>query len=62
MRTRLKAQCAALALLAIAGVTTQAAETLNVVTFGGAFEAAAIALATVIGAVTPAGGVSTPRT
>ena len=41
MRTRLKAQCAALALLAIAGVTTQAAETLNVVTFGGALEAAA---------------------
>jgi putative spermidine/putrescine transport system substrate-binding protein len=41
MRTHIKAQCAALAVLAFAAVTTQAAETLNVVTFGGAYEAAA---------------------
>ncbi|MCI3207802.1 MULTISPECIES: ABC transporter substrate-binding protein [Pandoraea] len=44
MRTSLKTHCAALAVLAFATTattTTYAAETLNVVTFGGAFEAAA---------------------
>ena len=44
MRTHIKAQSAALAVLAAAAfttVTTQAAETLSVVTFGGAYEAAA---------------------
>ncbi|SAK46885.1 extracellular solute-binding protein [Caballeronia pedi] len=41
MRTNIKAQCAALALAAFATVSAQAAETLNVVTFGGAYEAAA---------------------
>lgn len=41
MRTHIKAQCAALAVIAFAAVSTQAAETLNVVTFGGAYEAAA---------------------
>jgi putative spermidine/putrescine transport system substrate-binding protein len=41
MRTNIQAQCAALAVLAFATVTTQAAETLSVVTFGGAYEAAA---------------------
>ena len=41
MRTFIKAQCAALAVLAFANVPVQAAETLSVVTFGGAYEAAA---------------------
>jgi putative spermidine/putrescine transport system substrate-binding protein len=41
MRNHIKAQCAALAVFAFASVATQAAETLNVVTFGGAYEAAA---------------------
>ena len=41
MRTSIKTQCAALAVLAFATVTVQAAETLSVVTFGGAYEAAA---------------------
>jgi putative spermidine/putrescine transport system substrate-binding protein len=41
MRTHIKAQCAAFAALAFTAVTTHAAETLNVVTFGGAYEAAA---------------------
>ena len=40
MRTQIKAQCAALALLAFGTMTSHAAETLHVVTFGGAFEAA----------------------
>ncbi|MBP0594885.1 polyamine ABC transporter substrate-binding protein [Paraburkholderia sp. LEh10] len=41
MRTHIKAQCTALAVLAFAAASAQAAETLNVVTFGGAYEAAA---------------------
>ena len=41
MRTHIKAQCAALAVFAFATIPTHAAETLSVVTFGGAFEAAA---------------------
>jgi putative spermidine/putrescine transport system substrate-binding protein len=41
MRTLIQAQCAALAVLAFATVAAQAAETLSVVTFGGAYEAAA---------------------
>lgn len=41
MRNHIKAQCAALAVFAFATISTQAAETLSVVTFGGAFEAAA---------------------
>ena len=41
MRTLIKAQCTALAVLAFAGATAQAGETLSVVTFGGAYEAAA---------------------
>ncbi|MFX1671633.1 polyamine ABC transporter substrate-binding protein [Paraburkholderia sp. A2WS-5] len=41
MRTHIKAQCAALAVVAFACVSAQAAQTLNVVTFGGAYEAAA---------------------
>ncbi|SAL48173.1 extracellular solute-binding protein [Caballeronia humi] len=41
MRTNIKVQCAALAVLALANVHAQAAETLSVVTFGGAYEAAA---------------------
>ncbi|MEM5345427.1 polyamine ABC transporter substrate-binding protein [Paraburkholderia azotifigens] len=41
MRTHIKAQCVALAVVAVAAVTAHAAETLNVVTFGGAYEAAA---------------------
>jgi len=41
MRNSIKTQCAALAVLAFATVTVQAAETLSVVTFGGAYEAAA---------------------
>ncbi|MDR3097225.1 MAG: ABC transporter substrate-binding protein [Paraburkholderia sp.] len=41
MRTHIKAQCAALAVIALAAVPAHAAETLNVVTFGGAYEAAA---------------------
>ncbi|WP_244818419.1 ABC transporter substrate-binding protein [Caballeronia sp. Lep1P3] len=47
MRNQLKAQCAALAAVAVVAASTfgaataHAAETLNVVTFGGAFEAAA---------------------
>ena len=41
MRTSIKTQCAALAVLAFASVTVEAAETLSVVTFGGAYEAAA---------------------
>src|SRR5437868_8299800 len=41
MRTHIKAQCVVLAVFAFAVVSTQAAETLNVVTFGGAYEAAA---------------------
>jgi putative spermidine/putrescine transport system substrate-binding protein len=41
MRTQIKAQCAALALFAFGAMTSHAAETLHVVTFGGAFEAAA---------------------
>ncbi len=41
MRTSIKTQCAALAVLAFASVAVEAAETLSVVTFGGAYEAAA---------------------
>jgi putative spermidine/putrescine transport system substrate-binding protein len=41
MRTLVKAQFAALAVVAVATVSAQAADTLNVVTFGGAYEAAA---------------------
>jgi Spermidine/putrescine-binding periplasmic protein len=41
MRTLIKVQSAALAALAFTTVTVQAAETLSVVTFGGAYEAAA---------------------
>jgi putative spermidine/putrescine transport system substrate-binding protein len=41
MRTLIKTQSVALAVLAFATMTTQAAETLSVVTFGGAYEAAA---------------------
>jgi putative spermidine/putrescine transport system substrate-binding protein len=41
MRTHIKAQCAALAVVAFSAATAHAAETLNVVTFGGAYEAAA---------------------
>ncbi|GAB5095555.1 ABC transporter substrate-binding protein [Caballeronia sp. LP006] len=41
MRTFIKTQCAALALCAFSSITVQAAETLSVVTFGGAYEAAA---------------------
>jgi putative spermidine/putrescine transport system substrate-binding protein len=41
MRTHIKAQCAVLAVFAFAVVSAQAAETLNVVTFGGAYETAA---------------------
>ena len=41
MRTLNRTQCTALALLAFAAITAQAAETLSVVTFGGAYEAAA---------------------
>jgi putative spermidine/putrescine transport system substrate-binding protein len=41
MRTNIKAQCAVLVVFALATVAAQAAETLSVVTFGGAYEAAA---------------------